>query len=296
MINKAIYSSPLFRPPSEASNFILRVTLGCAHNGCAFCSMYKNVPFRVLEDRDILEQMELQANINPMIRRAFLADGDALVLPTERLLWIIEKMHEYFPKLKRISSYATPQDINRKSHAELRALHDKGLNLLYVGIESGSDEVLSFMNKGNTVEDIRHAALKAERCHIKLSVMIIIGLGGESMSDLHMKGTVDLLHQINPTYLSALTLIIDPQGGWADYIKSGSFTPSTEYQELLELKELLMHYAPKNPVIFRANHPSNLVPLEGILPKNKGELINTIAGLMDRAEKKIPNFNSMERY
>ena len=174
MIN---YDEPLFRPPSEAYSFILQVSLGCAWNKCAFCEMYSGKQFSVRPEEAVFAEIDSMSHHANQIRKVFLADGNAMVLPFEKLNRILDKLNTTFPKLNRISAYALPRNIETKSDEELRILADKGLKLLYVGIESGDDELLERINKGETYKSTGIALQRARKAGIKLSVMIINGLG-----------------------------------------------------------------------------------------------------------------------
>ena len=178
------YDTPVFRPPSEARSFILRVTRGCAHNKCTYCNMYRGVPFQVLTEEEIARQIEAAAvHGRNSVRRVFLADGDALVLSTPRLLKILDVLYKTFPKLQRVAAYSAPKDILRKSHEELVELREAGLKLLYYGMETGDDATLQAVKKGVSGEEAVEAGRKVIAAGMKLSMMIILGLAGKGQSD-----------------------------------------------------------------------------------------------------------------
>lgn len=201
------YETPVFRPPSEANSFILRVTRGCAHNTCTFCAMYKDVQFALCPDEEISRQIALAARYaQDQVKRIFLADGDALVLPTSKLLKILEVLYRTFPHLQRVTSYAGPRDILRKSDAEMEQLREAGLKMLYFGLETGDDALLARIKKGVTAEEAIAAGQKVVRSGMKLSMMVIAGLGGKADSERHAVETGKAITAIQPNMLSVLTL------------------------------------------------------------------------------------------
>jgi radical SAM superfamily enzyme YgiQ (UPF0313 family) len=281
----------VFRPPSEARSFILRVTIGCSHNTCTFCPMYKNSRFRIRTMQEIDGIITRGAAASPFIRRLFLADGDALILPTDQLLQIIKKCYTAFPSLTRIGAYATPSDLDRKTPLELQRLHEAGLHILYMGIESGDDEVLQQVCKGTTAAITIRAGRKAMDAGMKLSTMILLGLGGQARTKQHALHTANVVSAINPTMLSALSLIIPPQVSLYQEVLSGTFTPLTEHGFLQELYTILANTHMKNPCIFRSNHVSNLYPIGGTLPMDKEKMLIQIKSLLTQADDTIPLLN-----
>lgn len=200
------YDEPLFRPPSEAYSLILQVTLGCSWNRCAFCEMYTSKKFKVRKEEAIFNEIEAFAGYSGNIRKIFLADGNAFVLSFNRLSRILEKLNCTFPNLNRISAYALPKDILSKTDKELKEIADLGLKLLYVGIESGDDELLKVINKGETYQSTVEALKRARKAGIKLSVMILNGLGGKHYSTQHAINSAKAINEIQPEYLSTLVL------------------------------------------------------------------------------------------
>ena len=263
----------VFRPPSEANSFILRVTIGCAHNRCTFCSMYRGVNFRARPLSEIEPIIRQTARRYPHLRRVFLADGDALVLSTDRLLAIIELLKAYFPKLSRISCYGGPLDILRKTPTDLQLLKQAGLQLVYLGIESGDDEVLNRVQKGVTSEQMIEAGQKIIAAGMKLSAMLVLGLGGRELSRQHALNSARVASAINPTMLSALTLMLHRGTPLRNEAEQGTFQPLSPYEFVLELKELVSNLNMQSPCIFRSNHVSNMLPLAGTLPADKNSLL-----------------------
>ena len=200
------YDEPLFRPPSEAESLILQVTLGCAWNRCSFCEMYTTKTFRIKKEEDVLGEIKIASSLLPNTRKIFLADGNPFVLSTNKLLVILNAIRSSFPKIRRVTTYALPADINAKSVEELKELCHAGLRQVYVGIESGDDELLKIINKGETFSSTREALLKAKESGIKLSVIILNGLGGMKYSHQHAVNSARILNEIQPEFASALVL------------------------------------------------------------------------------------------
>lgn len=269
----------VFRPPSEANSFILRVTVGCSHNRCTFCSMYRDVKFRTRPLEEIIPLIRLAARQVPLLRRVFLADGNALVLKTETLLAIIQELRQAFPKLSRITCYGGPRDILRKPPEELTALREAGLQIIYLGIESGDDQVLNLANKGVTGAEMAEAGQKVLAAGLRLSAMVILGLGGKELSHQHAVHTGQVISQINPTMLSALTLMLHEGTPLRSLVEQCRFQPLSPYEIILELKTMLEHTHLTKPSLFRCNHASNLVPLAGTLPQDKEKLLQDLEWL-----------------
>lgn len=279
MIPYLSYDEPLFRPPSEAYSLIFQVTLGCSWNRCAFCEMYTSKKFSVKKETDVFKEIEAFREYSSDIRKVFLADGNAFVLSFERLSRILDKLHESFPKLNRVSAYALPKDILSKSDKELKTLSDKGLKLLYVGIESGDDELLQRIHKGETFESSSEALIKARKAGIKLSVMILNGLGGKKYSEQHAINSAKVVNAIQPEYLSTLVLSF-PYG--MDHFKKrfeGEFKELSKTELILEMGNFINHLQLES-TIFRSDHASNYLILKGILNRDKGELLRRISQVL----------------
>lgn len=274
------YDTPVFRPPSEARSFILRVTRGCAHNKCTYCNMYRGVPFQILSDEEISRQIALAVHYGKeSVRRVFLTDGDALVLPTAKLLKILQALRENFPKLQRVASYAAPKDILRKSEEELRQLKEAGLQLLYYGMETGDDITLKAVNKGVNAAEAIEAGRRVTASGMKLSLMVILGLAGKEGSQRHALETAKAINIIQPTMLSALCLMLYRGSELLDQFENGEFNPLSP-QGLMEELHLMMQnidLPQDNHCLFRSNHVSNYVQLAGTLPKDKDRLLREIA-------------------
>ena len=273
------YDTPVFRPPSEARSFILRVTRGCAHNKCTYCNMYRGVPFQILKDEEISRQIALAAHYGKdRVRRVFLADGDALVLPTAKLLKILQALRDTFPKLQRVSSYAAPKDILRKSEEELRQLKEAGLQLLYYGMETGDDITLKAVNKGVNGEEAVEAGRRVTASGMKLSIMVILGLAGKEGSKRHALETAKAINIIQPTMWSALCLMLYRGSELLDQFERGEFNPLSPAECMEELYTIMenVNLPEDKHCLFRSNHISNYIPLAGTLPKDKQRLLREI--------------------
>lgn len=282
----------VFRPPSEANSLILRVTIGCSHNACTFCSMYRDVQFRVRPPEEVAALIKKAARYYPDQRRVFLADGNALVLKTDRLLDTIRLLRESFPKLSRVTCYGGPKDILAKTPEELTALKAAGLSIIYLGMESGDNQVLSDICKDATAEEMIAASRKVIASGIKLSVMVILGLGGKERTSEHALHTAHVVSAINPTMLSALTLMLHEGSPMRKTADRGEFTPLSPYQLLRELKQMVENIEVTAPCIFRSNHVSNFLPLAGTLPQNKQQLLADIDEVLEHFKHKTtPTYN-----
>lgn len=273
------YDTPVFRPPSEAKSFILRVTRGCAHNKCTYCNMYRGVPFQILKDEEISRQIALAVHFGKnSVRRVFLADGDALVLPTAKLLKILQALREQFPKLQRVASYAAPKDILRKSEEELRQLRGAGLQLLYYGMETGDDATLKAVKKGVTAEEAIEAGRRVTASGMKLSLMVILGLAGVEGSARHALATAKAINIIKPTHLSALCLMLYRGSELKEQFEEGNFNPLSPAGLMQELHLMLnnIELPREHYCLFRSNHVSNYVQLAGTLPKDKERLLQQV--------------------
>jgi hypothetical protein len=271
------YDMPLYRPPSEGDNLILQATLGCGHNACTFCSMYRSKTYTVRPLDAVIADMEAAAAVWPDANRVFLADGDALRLPADHLMVLLEALADRFPRLARVSCYATPGDILRKTEAELETLRAAKLSLLYLGVESGEAETLKRIAKGATPESIARALTRARKAGMKVSATVILGLAGRGRWREHAEATAALITLSPPTYLSTLQLHLEPvqKGAFLDRQEEG-FEFQDDLGVLSELEVLLEQLAPSRPVIFRSNHASNALPLAGNLPKDGPRLVTQV--------------------
>jgi radical SAM superfamily enzyme YgiQ (UPF0313 family) len=268
------YVEPVFRPPSESQSLILPVTDGCSWNQCTFCEMYTapQKVFRARDEAEVLDSITRSGeHFGNEIRRVFLADGDALVLPTRRLLTILTAIRQHLPAVRRVSSYCLPRNLRKKSLAELRELADAGLSIVYVGAESGDDEVLAHVSKGETFASTCEALIKLGDAGITRSVMILNGLGGPQLSAQHADNSAHLLNATQPEYASTLVVSF-PQGeerfrsnfpGWRALTPAELFSEMERLISALELKR----------TVFRSDHASNWLVLKGTLGADKERLL-----------------------
>ncbi len=255
------YYGNVFRPPSEARSLIVQATIGCAHNRCRFCDMYKGEPFVIRKMDDILADIDTGMSYYNWTK-VFLADGDALVMRTEQLVTILTYIYEKYPFVERVTAYGTIQDVIRKTPEELKKIRKHGLTMLYVGIESGSDVILETMNKGVTAQETIDALIKAKEAGFQTSVTAISGLGGIERSREHALDTAAVVSASKPDYVSLLSLMISPDTELYEDIQEGSFSLLNPEQVLYEMKVFLENVDSEGS-IFRSNHASNYVPLRG---------------------------------
>ncbi|MGB7638381.1 MAG: radical SAM protein [Nitrososphaeraceae archaeon] len=275
-----LYDSPLYRPPSEANSMIFQVTLGCSFNKCSFCNMYRTKEYIERPWDEIKTEIELAAKAYPETQRVFLADGDALNLTTDKLIQILEYIHVKFTKLKRVSCYAMPKNILQKKDDDLDNLRAAGLGMLYVGIETGNDVLLKKVTKGATSRGIIQSCQKARRHGYTLSCMIILGLGGKTHTNEHIRDTAGVVSEIAPNYLGALTLYLEDEIYNEFMTKFDEpFTPLDDIAVVEELERLISDMNPLTPVIFRANHASNVYSVGGTIPNDKEKLLSLISQL-----------------
>lgn len=269
------YDYPLYRPPSEAYSLILQVTIGCSHNACTFCTMYKNKKFRQKTWPEIQQIIDDFARRYPRTQRIFLADGNALSLPSEILLKTLEALYSSFPELERVGIYGSPGDALQKTVPELQALREKGLNLVYFGIESGSDNILKKINKGVTSAELISAGRKLKDNGLMLSATVISGLGGKQHWEEHALESARVVSAINPNYLGSLTLVLEPGAPMLKQIAAGELTMLTPW-EILQETRLFINNLDLSDCIYRANHASNYFNLAGILNQDKEIILHKI--------------------
>jgi radical SAM superfamily enzyme YgiQ (UPF0313 family) len=269
------YHEPLFRPPSEARSLILQITLGCSWNKCSFCEMYTSKEFSARKEADIFKEIDSFVPYADQIKRIFLADGDPLVLSNRRLMRILEKLNATFPNLQRISTYASPTNLSRKTNEELKDLYDAGLSLLYVGIESGDSQVLESIQKGETFETTIEGLNKSKAIGMSSSVMIINGVGGTALSHNHAIHSAKVLNETQPKYAS--TLVLTAHKGLEHYKSRflGDFEELNQLELFTEL-QAFMEVLELNETIFRSDHASNNLVLKGVLGKDKEMFLNQI--------------------
>lgn len=266
------YIEPVFRPPSEAQSLILPVTNGCSWNKCTFCEMYTapQKKFSVRDEAQVLSEIKQVAE-QMIVQRVFLADGDALALSTRRLLTILQAIQEHLPTVNRVTSYCLPSNLKNKSVSELQELADAGLKMVYVGAESGDDEVLARVNKGETYASTLSALTKLGEAGIVRSVMILNGLGGRSLSAQHADQSAALMNAAQPEYLSTLVVSF-PLGDARFKEHFTDFEPLDQHGLFIELQRL-MSQLELNNTVFRSDHASNYLPLKGTLGVDKQRML-----------------------
>ncbi len=269
------YDEPLFRPPSEARSLIIQVTLGCSWNRCAFCEMYTGKQFKIRKEEEIFNDIDSFIPYAGQVRKIFLADGDPMVLSTGRLLKILSKLKQTFPRLSRVSTYASPGNLVRKSLAELSELKGAGLSLLYVGIESGDNQVLENISKGETFASTVDGLNKSKQAGINSSVMIINGIGGKELTKQHAINSALVLNETQPKYAS--TLVLSHYHGPDHFVSryNGNFT-MLPISGLIEELHLLISTTQLNETIFRSDHASNYLVLKGVLGRDKEKFLEQI--------------------
>ena len=269
------YYGAVYRPPSEAYSLIVQVTYGCSHNTCAFCSMYKEKRFALRPLDEVLEDFHIARQTYRHVDKVFLADGDALVRKASELYTILDTIRELFPECQRVTSYASPASIRIRTDEELQTLRAKGLTMVYMGLESGCDEVLKLMRKGHMSDEIVAMGQKVRRNGIALSVTAITGLGGPELMERHAVETAEAFNAMNPEYIGMLTLMVEPGTPLYDWVRDGKFQLLTQPQVLRETR-LLVENLDSPGSVFRMNHASNYLVLKGTLNQDKEVMLRTI--------------------
>ena len=276
------YYGSVYRPPSEARSLIVQVTYGCSHNTCAFCSMYKEKRFALRPLEEVLEDFRLAREVYPRVEKVFLADGDALVRKAAELYTILDTVREQFPECGRVTCYASPASIRLRTEEELRTLRQKGLTMVYMGLESGCDAVLERMRKGHSAAEFVEMGQKARQCGLALSVTAITGLGGPELLERHALETAEAFNAMNPEYIGMLTLMVEPGTPLYDWVHGGEFQLLSQPQ-VLEETRLLVERLDSPGSVFRMNHASNYLSLRGTLNGDREAMLAEIA----RAEQDL---------
>ncbi|MCX7703903.1 MAG: radical SAM protein [Planctomycetota bacterium] len=269
------YYGTVIRPPSEANSLILQVTYGCSHNKCTFCGTYLDKPFRVRPLEEVFEDIDSVKRYANDVTRVFLCDGNGMVLPQSHLLSVLDKLNSTFPNLQRVGIYANAKDILRKSLDDLTELRSRKLGIIYIGLESGSDLILRKVKKGASVEQQIEAVRKAQQADIKASVIAILGLGGRTLSEEHAVKTAYALNQMQPRFASFLTLMLVEGTELAEEYLRGEFELLQPVEFLKELRTIVENLELERTV-FRTNHASNFLALEGVLSKDKEKILREL--------------------
>ncbi len=269
------YEGNIIRPPSEADSILLQVTVGCSHNKCSFCGTYKGERFRIKDDAVIDHDIEYAARHMSFIKRLFIMDGDALILPQARLVRIMSKIRKEMPGVQRIGLYGNAKSILRKSPEELEELRNLGLGIVYLGLESGDAQVLEEINKGASPESMIKAGRRIREADIKLSITTLIGIAGRERSLDHARATGEVLSAIDPNYVGVLTLMLLPNTELGQKAARGEFELLTPLEFLRELREML-YYTNLSRGLFLCNHASNYLPIKVKMPGDKERALSTI--------------------
>jgi len=286
------YYGNVVRPPSEAWSYILQITYGCSHNRCTFCSTYLDKPFQVRPAQEVLEDIEMARSYIPHTRRVFLADGNALVLSNRQLVPILDALGKAFPNLERVSIYANAQDILRKSEEDLATLHQKKLDMIYMGLESGDEEILRRVKKGAAAAEMIEAVKKAQAIGpstgsgrgFEMSAIGILGLGERQRSQEHAIATGQVVSAMDPAYFSLLTLMVVPGTELYRQYQAGEFVLIEPLEMLAEMRVMIQHMEGLTHCVFRTNHASNYLPLAGTLPQDKERLLATLDRALAQGE------------
>jgi radical SAM superfamily enzyme YgiQ (UPF0313 family) len=273
------YEGNCIRPPSEAYSILLQVTVGCSHNKCTFCGTYTDKRFRIKEDRIILSDILFASKYMKRQNRVFLMDGDALIIPQQRLMWILDRIREHLPWVRRVGAYANAKSIKMKSPEELIQLRKNGLGILYLGVETGDEELLKEIRKGTSAEHLINMGRKVRDADIKLSVTVLLGIAGRERSLEHARATGELLSAMDPNYVGALTVMLIPGTPLHEDFTSGKFELPDERGFLLELREMIAHTNLSRGLFF-SNHASNYLPVKARLPKGKQQALDQIDGAL----------------
>lgn len=269
------YEGNIIRPPSEADSILLQVTVGCSHNKCAFCGTYRGERFKIKSDDIIRQDIAFAAQYCRRQRRVFLCDGDALIIPQKRLLAILQAIREQLPWVTRVGAYANTKSLSMKSDEELEALHDLGLGILYMGLESGDDPTLKAINKGATAEKMIAMGRKAKQAGFKLSITVILGIAGRERSQAHAEATGRVLSAIDPDYVGALSLMLVPNTPMYTDYREGRFPLLGPDEMLRELRTIFAN-THLSKGLFHANHASNYLPIRARLPRDREAVLDLI--------------------
>ncbi len=284
------YDGNIFRPPGEWRSYLLQVTVGCSHNGCTFCGMYKDKKFRIRDTDEVLEDIRMARAAYGDVRRVFLCDGDAVAVPTDSLLKILNALYSAFPSLEKVTTYAGPKSTLSKSPEELRALNEAGLSRAYLGIETGDGELLLKRGKGVDAEQMLSAGLALKSAGFDLWGIVMVGLAGSGREEYSRSAlmTAELINRLAPAHLSAMTYTPVPGTPLFKDIREGRFSLQSPADSLRETK-LLIENIDINGLHFTSNHVSNYVPIKGTLSEDREKLISMLSGAIDAASQEPPD-------
>ena len=269
------YEGNIYRPPSEWKSYLLQVTIGCSHNACTFCGMFKDKKYHIRRLDEILEDIDMAKQAYGNVHQVFLCDGDAIAMPTSDLLKILHKLHRTFPALQEVATYAGPRSTLSKSKEELKLLYDAGLKKAYLGVETGDEKVLKDTCKGVNVSQMTEAGQNLVASGMELYAIILIGLAGKERSTDNAFATADILNKIQPADLASMTYTPVPGTRMYQEIEQGKFHILNDTECLMETRTLVENLQVPN-LHFTSNHASNYVSIDGILPKDKEEILRTL--------------------
>ncbi|MDR3312715.1 MAG: radical SAM protein [Spirochaetaceae bacterium] len=279
------YIGNIFRPPSEAESLILQITVGCSHNKCTFCGNYRGEKFAIKSMDTIKRDIDEAARYQHLFDKVFLADGDALILPTAMLLEILGYIRQKCSNTGRVGVYANTKSILRKTPEELVQLRDAGIGIVYHGVESGSDEVLRRVKKGATAEQTIEAAARVTGAGVLLSQMVLLGIGGVELSDEHATATGKILSAMSPDYAAALTVMILPETELGRDAAAGRFVLPDKFGIIRELKEIIENFQAQRNCFFTSNHASNYLPIRARLPDQRNEVLGLINRVLKQGDE-----------
>jgi len=283
------YEGHIIRPPSEANSILLQVTVGCSHNKCTFCATYKGERFKIKPDDIIKEDIAFAARYCKNQDRLFICDGDALIVPQKRLLQILKEIESQLPWVKRVGVYANSKGIKMKTDEELQELRRHGLKIAYMGLESGDDATLKYVNKGASAQTMIDMGRKIRAAGVHLSITVLLGLGGREQSQIHAQATGKVLSAIDPEYVGALSLMLIPGTPLHDDYEAGRFELLGSGEMLAELRTMFAHTELSNG-LFHANHASNYLPIRAKLPEEKEKTIQLIDSALEGKVSLKPEF------
>jgi len=277
------YEGMIFRPPSEAESLILQVTVGCSYHRCTFCGAYRGKSFRIKSFEEVKEDIDEAGSLDPGIQKIFLADGDALIIPQRKLVRILEYLRSGLTRMERVGIYANAKDILRKDVEELRGLKKLGLGIIYLGVESGDQEVLNRIKKNATVDELVRAGEKVKEAGILLSVTVLLGIGGVERSHTHAEETGKILSKMDPDYVGALSLMVIPETPLGREVEEGKFELPTPFDLVQEL-EGMIETCHLTRCFFASNHASNYLALRIRMPEEKEEALRRIRDVLRRRD------------
>ena len=280
------YEGRIIRPPSEARSLLLQATVGCSHNQCTFCASYKQKRFRIKTSEEIEEDIREAGATLRSVERVFLCDGDALIIPQRRLLEVLQSIREHIQGVQGVGTYANAKSILRKNREDLAELRAAGLQIVYLGVETGSEEVLQRIRKGATYEKIVEAGRRVKQAGIKLSVTALLGIGGVELSEEHARATARILTDLDPEYAGMLTVMVVPGTPLYEDFRSGAFVLPGTFDLLRELR-IIIAASSFTDCFFTSNHASNYLPVRARLPGDQKKVLALLDGVIHKERRDL---------